>query len=1000
MFKNDERYWNIHQLNKWFAISSVLFVAAFVWMFIDDNDDEYKVYQRNFRQLEIQMAEAELAEELEIVKSERIDYEAKVQKAQAHLDAQTSLADSLQNRLIFLKGVFYKDNMNFQGQKSQIDALKYLVERDNTHETDHGKDHSAENRKIYDDANALLHEYKLKKETTETDIADTESLINAINQESKHASDELNKVLRDVLLVENKLAKIDRERMSFMNKMGDLVRDLPILDFMNPYYKVKQYVIRDIKYNVNFTQVPSVDRCTSCHLGMTNPDFIDAEQPYRTHPNLDTYLSPASSHPVEEFGCTGCHAGRDRGTSFVSAVHMPDSEEEKVEWEEKYDWEQMHHWLKPMLPSKYTEASCFKCHQNEAYIKDADQLTLGLSLIEKSGCNGCHLIQRYDSRRKAGPDLAKIAEKLDKGWTIKWIESPRSFRHNTRMPHFFEQDNNSSPEMRKRNETEILTMVDYLFADGKEASTKNDHRFMGDAVNGETLFNAVGCRGCHIVEPNMNNMSDEISIESILKDHGPNLIGLGSKGSAEWIYNWIKNPSEYWSETRMPNLRLSDQEAKDITAYLRSFTNPEFEAISHKNIDEIDRDELENIAFGWLSKMNSEAYAKMQLAKMDHEETMSYVADKSFRYYGCFGCHNIPGYEDAKPIGTELTFEGSKPVDKLDFGYIHDLDHVNYAWFTRKLGNPRIFDHGKESPAEDKLRMPNFNFSPKEVDALVTAILSFNEDEVSETMLADHYIKDALVYEGRKLIKEYNCQGCHIIDDFGGQIVDVIGATEFSPPNLNTQGRKTQPDWLFKFFNDPTTIRPNLQVRMPSFDMEDEEWNSIIRSFQFGDNQLLAYETDHIVAMNAKLKAGKKLASTDFGACNNCHFYGSTFPIQDAQAWAPNLAMAKDRLRADWIVDWLKDPMVIMPGTKMPAPFLPTSDLFEEENANAIYGNALISLDGDSTAMLEGIRDFIWNMKGQKDITSIVKKYFDENGYKFGEEESDDEEDEWGDDDW
>mgnify|MGYP003976064621 FL=1 len=157
MFKNDERYWNIHQLNKWFAISSVLFVAAFVWMFIDDNDDEYKVYQRNFRQLEIQMAEAELAEELEIVKSERIDYEAKVQKAQAHLDAQTSLADSLQNRLIFLKGVFYKDNMNFQGQKSQIDALKYLVERDNTHETDHGKDHSAENRKIYDDAIALLH---------------------------------------------------------------------------------------------------------------------------------------------------------------------------------------------------------------------------------------------------------------------------------------------------------------------------------------------------------------------------------------------------------------------------------------------------------------------------------------------------------------------------------------------------------------------------------------------------------------------------------------------------------------------------------------------------------------------------------------------------------------------------------------------------------------------------------------------------------------------------
>ncbi|MBT3590027.1 MAG: c-type cytochrome [Candidatus Marinimicrobia bacterium] len=996
MFKNDERYWNIHQLNKWFAISSILFMISFVWMFIDDNDDEYKVYQRNFRQLEIQMAEVELAEELETVKNERVSYEEKAQEAQNILNSKKSLADSLEFRLVTLKGIFYRHNMNYQGQKSEIDALKYLVEKDNTHGLDHGEDHSAENRQTFDDANVLLHNYKLKKEATETDIANTELFIKEMNRDVKASTEELNRILADVQLVQNKLEKIDRKHMSFMNKVGDLVRDLPILDFMNPYYKVKQIVVPDIKYNVNFTQVPSVDRCTSCHLGITNPDFAEAEQPFRSHPNLETYLSSASPHPMTEFGCTGCHSGRARGTSFVSAVHMPDSDEEKARWEEEYDWEQMHHWLQPMLPSNYTEASCFKCHQKEAYINDADQLTLGLSLIEKSGCNGCHLIQRYQERRKAGPDLAKVSEKLNKSWTAKWIKSPKEFRHNTRMPHFFGQDNNSSPDMIKRNDTEIMTMVNYLFPNGKEVSTENDHRFMGDAVKGEELFNAVGCRGCHIVEPDEANMSDGISIESILKDHGPNLIGLGSKGSAKWVYNWIKNPSEYWPETRMPDLRLSDQEAKDITAYLRSFTNPDFEAMDDI---ELDKKQLENIAFGWLSKMNTEAFAKSTLANMSHDEKMDFVADKSFRYYGCFGCHNIPGYEDAKPIGTELTFEGSKPVDKLDFGYIHDIEHVNHAWFRRKLENPRIFDHGKESPAEDKLRMPNFGFSDLEIEALVTAILSLSEDEVSLKMHADQYVSDELVYEGRKLIKEFNCQGCHIIDNFGGQIVDVIGSAEFSPPSLNTQGRKTQPDWLFKFFNGPTTIRPNLQVRMPSFNMTDDQWNSIIRSFQFADDQLLAYETDHSISWGRKIKAGEKLASTDFGACDNCHFYGSTFPIQGAQAWAPNLAMAKDRLRADWIVDWLKDPMVIMPGTKMPAPFLPTTDLFEDDDASNIYGEHLIALDGDTTAMLEGIRDFIWAMKGQKDISNIVKQYFDENGYNFGEEESD-EEDEWDDDEW
>ena len=71
------------------------------------------------------------------------------------------------------------------------------------------------------------------------------------------------------------------------------------------------------------------------------------------------------------------------------------------------------------------------------------------------------------------------------------------------------------------------------------------------------------------------------------------------------------------------------------------------------------------------------------------------MADKSIRYYGCYGCHNIPGYEDAKTIGTELTLEGSKPIDKLDFGFQHDLEHTNYSWFEAKLENPRIFDEGK-----------------------------------------------------------------------------------------------------------------------------------------------------------------------------------------------------------------------------------------------------------------------------------------------------------------
>ena len=157
-----------------------------------------------------------------------------------------------------------------------------------------------------------------------------------------------------------------------------------------------------------------------------------------------------------------------------------------------------------------------------------------------------------------------------------------------------------------------------------------------------------------------------------------------------------------------------------------------------------------------LYKKYSLDVAEVKYSKMDEADKLDFVAKKSIAYYGCFGCHIIDGFEETKPIGTELTHEGTKPVEKLDFGYIHDIDHTNYAWFEQKLENPRIFDRHKEVSPEDKLIMPNFGFNQTEVEALVTAILSFDEDVVDHSILGDVSSEAILVNEGMKLIKEYN----------------------------------------------------------------------------------------------------------------------------------------------------------------------------------------------------------------------------------------------------
>ena len=51
--------------------------------------------------------------------------------------------------------------------------------------------------------------------------------------------------------------------------------------------------------------------------------------------------------------------------------------------------------------------------------------------------------------------------------------------------------------------------------------------------------------------------------------------------------------------------------------------------------------------------------------------------------------------------------------------------------------------------------------------------------------------------------------------------------------------------------------------------------------------------------------------------------------------------------------------------------------------------------------MLEGLRDYMWNIEGKVDISKEIKEYFDENGYDFmSGDEGEDDDDEWDDEDW
>lgn len=62
-------------------------------------------------------------------------------------------------------------------------------------------------------------------------------------------------------------------------------------------------------------------------------------------------------------------------------------------------------------------------------------------------------------------------------------------------------------------------------------------------------------------------------------------------------------------------------------------------------------------------------------------------------------------------------------------------------------------------------------------------------------------------------------------------------------------------------------------------------------------------------------KAGKQLFTAY--KCAQCHATGEGQELTK-DIIAPNLILSKERLRPEWILEWIIDPQTLQPGTKMP----------------------------------------------------------------------------------
>jgi len=810
---------------------------------------------------------------------------------------------------------------------------------------------------------------------------------------------------------------------------------------------------------INVPEANIVDRCESCHMGIREPVKLTMASMSAKDRKPDEYARAFTTHneaellkthDPEKFGCSPCHQGNGRATTSVEKAHGT---------YEHWLWP-----LFPKGNVEAGCQTCHAADMVLAMNDVGATLNEGKDLFRQRGCMGCHRYEGYDKEpedllsiaqqikqidqertenlkqsgylmkqadaaasndeanrlndhavalkvtnskldlrlvqldrttksllqdeKKVGPNLKDARLKLNKNWIPVWLKKPSDFRPTTKMPNF------------RLNDDQIKAISAYLWQSALTDPLPK-HK-PGNAAHGKELFETRGCLACHSIRE-----GDQMEGGSF----AANLTRVGEKDNYDYLARWVHNarertrpycmyekkdigPEDYRKKglpyvfdlehsrcpndghelqvqnmTVMPSLRLSPEDAEDVASYLIT-----------------------------LKKQEPSAYPD---ATFMDDQNLKEEGKKWIRHFGCAGCHEIAGMEEEGRIGTELTFEGSKPIERLDFALLTEVaqrggsepivdaedlarlpegsakgpwyDHKGF--FEHKLAEPNVWDKGKIKPELEKLRMPNLHLTKEQVQALTTFLMGSEESGLpaSYQYRPLDYRRD--IQEGWWVVKKYNCMGCHQL--ISGQKTSLMAMARYQgpdgqeqlPPKLLTEGARVEPEWLLHFLTNPalnTTdtnrngVRPYLQVRMPTFSFSENELGKLVRFFQALARQPFPYIPDQAPVLTAKeTDMARSLFSSPAAPCLKCHATGE--PAHDRTATAPNFLQAKGRLKADWVQRWIIDPQAISPGTSMP------SGLFKKENDHWVFsGPTPASFRGYDKDHAKLLVDYIFQLTAEE----------------------------------
>ncbi len=1001
-----------------YLIATVILIATLFWALWDEawGQRPWKAFQEQWKDRYgafLNTAKSTSAKSQATVEQDpqyvalKLDYAKAYQDSKAQGEEARKKLDEASARLLAVQSVF-------TDRRAYVNALTYEWE------TSTSASAKASKQKEIDAYKARLATVEFPDGTRKSfTFPQLEETYNDIRDEKTKLSLDLGTVLKPATDAKTKMDEY----------VSDHMVDLTPAQIDGLKRKVADWDPQIVQINVAEANI--VDRCESCHMNAREPlKITEAAMTAKGSKKPDEYARAFVSHPetellsihdAEKFGCSPCHQGNGRATTSVEKAHgnyehwlwplYPKENSEAgcqschaadmvlasgdVQWQTINNGKDL-----------FRQRGCMGCHRYEGYDKEPEDLnSIGQQIKqietqkkenvkdtadlmkqadaaesneEANQLNGQAVdlrvanskldarLQQLDFQshslmqdmKKVGPNLKDVRLKLNKNWIPVWLKKPSDFRPTTKMPNF------------RLTDHQIQAISAYIWQSGL-IDTLPKHK-PGNVAHGKELFETRGCLACHSI-----GEGDQMQGGTF----AANLTRVGEKANYDYLVRWIHNarertrpycpyekkdigPEDYAKKglpyqfdlahskcpndghelqvqnmTVMPSLRLSPEDAEDIASFL--MTQKKEEPSAYQNAGFMDDPALKEEGKKWV------------------------------RHFGCAGCHEIAGFEDEGRIGTELTFEGSKPIERLDFALFteaaqrggknaepikdkEDLARLpdgpatkpwynHKGFFEHKLAEPNVYDHGMVKSETEAMRMPNLHLTKEQVLDLTTFLMGSQETSLPQSYQYKPGDARHDIQEGWWIVKKYNCMGCHQF--IPGQRTILMGLPQYQdaqeqlPPKLLTEGARVDPEWLRKFLSNPalsTTdtnrngVRPYLKVRMPTFSFSDNELRKLVRFFQALSQQPMPYIPEQVPTLTAKeTDMARSLFSSTAAPCLKCHATGD--PAHDKIATAPNFLLAKERLKPDWVERWITDPQAVSPGTSMP------SGLFKQQNNQWVF---------------------------------------------------------------